>query len=60
LLSSFGELEHSLSGDVEIRPFDPWQAKDTAYPITSYQPLLWSVDSIQEAFDKMNEFVSSL
>ena len=56
LLSSFGELEHSLSGAVEIRPFDPWQAKDTAYPITSYQPLLWSVNSIGEAFDRMKEF----
>jgi len=60
LLSSFGELEHALSGEVEIRPFDPWQAKDTTYPITTYQPLLWSVNSIGEAFDKMNEFVNSL
>ena len=60
LLSSFGELEHSLSGDVEIRPFDPVGAKDTSYPITSYQPLLWSVTSIQEAFEKIDEFVSTL
>jgi phenylalanine-4-hydroxylase len=60
LLSSFGELEHALSGEVEIRPFDPWVAKDTAYPITTYQPLLWSVTSIREAFDKIAEFVSSL
>jgi len=57
LLSSFGELEHALSGEVEIRPFDPWQAKDTTYPITTYQPLLWSVGSIREAFEKMNDFV---
>jgi phenylalanine-4-hydroxylase len=60
LLSSFGELEHALSGEVEIRSFDPWAAKDTAYPITTYQPLLWSVNSIGEAFEKMNEFVRSL
>jgi len=60
LLSSYGELEHALSGDVEIRPFDPWIAKDTAYPITTYQPLLWSVGSIGEAFDRMAEFVASL
>ena len=60
LLSSFGELEHALSGKVEIRPFDPGIAKDTAYPITTYQPLLWSVGSIREAFDKMAEFVASL
>jgi phenylalanine-4-hydroxylase len=60
LLSSFGELEHALSGAVEIRPFDPWQAKDTAYPITTYQPLLWSVRSIGEAFEKIDEFVRSM
>ena len=60
LLSSFGELEHALSGEVEIRPFDPWQAKDTAYPITTYQPLLWKVSSIGEAFDRMDEFVRSM
>ncbi len=60
LLSSFGELEHALSGRVEVRPFDPWLAKDTAYPITTYQPLLWSVNSIQEAFDTMDEFVQTL
>ncbi|MFV2071198.1 MAG: phenylalanine 4-monooxygenase [Thermoanaerobaculales bacterium] len=60
LLSSFGELENALSGEVEIRDFDPRQAKETSYPITTYQPLLWSVGSIREAFDKMNEFVRSL
>jgi phenylalanine-4-hydroxylase len=60
LLSSFGELEHALSGAVEIRPFDPWQAKDTPYPITTYQPLLWSVPSIADAFARIDEFVRSL
>lgn len=60
LLSSFGELAHALSGQVEVRPFDPWQAKDTTYPITSYQPLLWSVGSIGEAFARMEEFVRTL
>ena len=60
LLSSFGELEHALSGAVEIRPFDPLVAKDTSYPITTYQPLLWSVGSIREAFEKMEAFVASM
>jgi phenylalanine-4-hydroxylase len=59
LLSSFGELEHALTGEVEIRPFDPAAAKDVAYPITTFQPLLWSVDSIGEAFDKMAAFIAA-
>jgi phenylalanine-4-hydroxylase len=60
LLSSFGELEHALSGAVDVQRFDPLRAKDTAYPITTYQPLLWWVESIGEAFEKMAEFVASL
>ncbi len=60
LLSSFGELEHALSGKVEVRPFDPFAAAKTPYPITDYQPLLWSVSSIDEAFQKMDEFVRSM
>jgi phenylalanine-4-hydroxylase len=60
LLSSFGELEHCLSGEVEIHPFDPDRAKDTQYPITTYQPLLWEVGSIGEAFEKMESFVASM
>ncbi|MCU0690859.1 MAG: phenylalanine 4-monooxygenase [Polyangiaceae bacterium] len=57
LLSSFGELEHAIGGNVEVRKFNPQIAKDTPYPITTYQPLLWEVQSIREAFDIMNGFV---
>jgi phenylalanine-4-hydroxylase len=60
LLSSFGELEHALGGQVETRRLDPEVAKDTAYPITSYQPLLWEVDSIAEAFEKIDRLVRTL
>jgi phenylalanine-4-hydroxylase len=60
LLSSFGELEHALSGKVEVRPFDPEVAKGTAYPITTFQPLLWSVDSIAEARAKIDSFAQGL
>lgn len=57
LLSSYGELAHSLSGEVEVRAFDPATAAVTPYPITSYQPLLWEVDSIREAFEKMRRYL---
>jgi phenylalanine-4-hydroxylase len=60
LLSSYGELEHSLSGDVEIRRLDPQTAKNHAYPITSYQPVLWEVSSIGEAFDLITAFVETI
>jgi len=60
LLSSYGELEHALSGAVEIRPFDPFAAAKSTYPITSYQPLLWEVDTISQAFERIDTFVSSI
>lgn len=59
LLSSFGELEHAVAGKAEVRPLDPEVAKDTLYPITSYQPLLWSVRSIDEAFARIAAFVTA-
>ncbi len=57
LLSSYGELEHALSGEVEIRPLDPAVAAVTPYPITTFQPLLWEVPSIGEAFSRMAGFL---
>jgi phenylalanine-4-hydroxylase len=57
LLSSFGELEHALSGEVEVRPLDPEVAKDTPYPITEFQPLLWKVESISLAVRQIAEFL---
>ena len=60
LLSSFGELRRMEGAEVEIRPFDPDAAKDLPYPITTYQPVLWEVASIREAFEHMAAFVDSL
>lgn len=57
LLSSYGELSRALSGDVEVLCFDPDRAKDTPYPITSYQPRLWEVPSIGDAYRMVSAFV---
>ncbi len=59
LLSSFGELEHALAGTVEVRSFDPWEAAETPYPITTFQPLLWEVPSIAAAFSRIAEYLAS-
>lgn len=60
LLSSFGELSHSLSGKVEIRRFDPEAVRHIVYPITEYQPFLFEVSSIREAFETMSAFVERM
>jgi phenylalanine-4-hydroxylase len=63
LLSSFGELEHALSGDesaVALRDWDPLAAAEQTFPITEYQPVYFVADSLQDAKDRMREFCKQL
>eukprot|EP00003_Mantamonas_plastica_P009042 TRINITY_DN1825_c0_g1_i2.p2 TRINITY_DN1825_c0_g1~~TRINITY_DN1825_c0_g1_i2.p2 ORF type:complete len:148 (+),score=54.53 TRINITY_DN1825_c0_g1_i2:586-1029(+) len=59
LLSSFGELEYCLSEEPEVLPFDPFQACDKPYPITTYQPTYYVADSFESAKDKMLTFTNT-
>jgi phenylalanine-4-hydroxylase len=50
-LSSYGEMERAVRAEEpEIRRFIPEEAAEKDYPITTYQPVLWEVCSIREAF----------
>ncbi|ORZ38163.1 Biopterin-dependent aromatic amino acid hydroxylase-domain-containing protein [Catenaria anguillulae PL171] len=60
LLSSTGELEYSLSSKPELRPFDPFKAAVTEYPITEYQPVYYVAESFRDAKEKMREFAATL
>jgi len=61
LLSSFGEMERAVRAEEpEIRSFDAEAASRTEYPITSYQPLLWEVPSIREAFKRVCEGIERI
>eukprot|EP00455_Lapot_gusevi_P009433 TRINITY_DN1421_c0_g1_i1.p1 TRINITY_DN1421_c0_g1~~TRINITY_DN1421_c0_g1_i1.p1 ORF type:complete len:431 (-),score=173.00 TRINITY_DN1421_c0_g1_i1:215-1507(-) len=60
LLSSFGELEYSMSSKPEIRDFDPFHASNQDYPITSYQPLYYMAKSFEEAKQRMREFSDAM
>ncbi|XP_067947280.1 tyrosine 3-monooxygenase-like [Watersipora subatra] len=53
LLSSFGELEHALSGKPELRPFDAKTAAIQPYQDDDFQ----SVYFVTESFDDMKERV---
>ena len=59
ILISYETYAH-VKEDVKCEPAGKIQVKGIAYPITTYQPLLWSVNSIREAFEKMDEFVRSM
>lgn len=60
LLSSYGELEHSLSGKPEVRAFDAGVAARTAYPITDYQPLYFCCRSFSDAQAQVRAFAQHM
>lgn len=60
LLSSFGELEYALTDKPKLRPFDPFEACKTTYPITEYQPQYFVAESFQSAQEKMRGFADTL
>eukprot|EP00545_Synedropsis_sp_CCMP1620_P005284 CAMPEP_0119015920 /NCGR_PEP_ID=MMETSP1176-20130426/11722_1 /TAXON_ID=265551 /ORGANISM="Synedropsis recta cf, Strain CCMP1620" /LENGTH=443 /DNA_ID=CAMNT_0006969245 /DNA_START=230 /DNA_END=1561 /DNA_ORIENTATION=- len=64
LLSSFGELEyacgHNQDQKPEIKPWDPEVAAHQDFPITSYQPVYFLADSLQDAKQRMRKFCEDL
>lgn len=53
LLSSFGELQYSLSDKPELREFEPEVTGEQKYPITEYQPIYFVAHSFESAKEKM-------
>jgi phenylalanine-4-hydroxylase len=53
LLSSFGELEYSLSDKPAVDAFDPAITAVTEYPITKYQPKYFLANSFADAKIKL-------
>lgn len=65
LLSSYGELEWSVGQDPsgkkpEYREWNPFNAADQSYPITTYQPIYYIAESFEQAKDRMVEFSKTL
>ena len=52
LLSSFGELEHSLSGKPTLRDFEPEKTAVQTYQDLDYQDLYFVAESFDDAKDK--------
>jgi phenylalanine-4-hydroxylase len=64
-LSSFGELEYACSVPVvEVGPtileWDPEVASKQDFPITTYQPVYFLAESLQDAKMKMRRFCEDL
>lgn len=59
-LSSFGELEHCMSKDCEVRPWDPLDACKQPYPITTFQPVYYAAESFSDARERMIDFTATI
>lgn len=60
LLSSFGELQHCLTADVERRPFDARVAAETAFEYSAMQPLLFVIPSFAALRREVDAFIAAL
>uniref|UniRef100_A0A8C6WDV3 Tyrosine 3-monooxygenase n=1 Tax=Nannospalax galili TaxID=1026970 RepID=A0A8C6WDV3_NANGA len=60
LLSSYGELLHSLSEEPEVRAFDPDTAAVQPYQDQTYQPVYFVSESFSDAKDKLRNYASRI
>lgn len=58
LLSSFGELEHAFSDEVERRPFDLEQVINQEYTYSDMQPVLYVIPSYAELKEVTRKYIS--
>ncbi|XP_038161401.1 tyrosine 3-monooxygenase isoform X2 [Cyprinodon tularosa] len=60
LLSSYGELVHSLSDEPEVREFDPEAAAVQPYQDQNYQPVYFISESFPDAKEKFRTYVAGI
>ena len=59
LLSSYGELEHAFSSEVERRPFDLEQVINHDYTYSDMQPVLYVIPSYAELKEATRKYIES-
>lgn len=59
LLSSFGELEHAFTDNVERRPFDLAQVVKTDYSYSDMQPILYVIPSYEFLKETTRKYIES-
>ena len=59
LLSSYGELEHAFSNEVERRPFDLEQVINHDYTYSDMQPVLYVIPSYAELKEQTRKYIES-
>lgn len=59
LLSSFGELEHAFTNEVERRPFDLQKVIKTDYSYSDMQPVLYVIPSYEFLKETTRKYIES-
>ena len=59
LLSSYGELEHAFTGNVERRPFDLKEVIKQPYDYSEMQPVLYVISSYAELKNETRRYIES-
>ena len=59
ILSSFLEVQHSLTAAVEVRPFEPAAIVEQDYDVWHLQPLLFAIDSFEQLQDGFRAWARS-
>lgn len=59
LLSSFGELKHAFSDNVERKPFNLEEVINTDYEYSDMQPLLFVIPSYSELKEQTRKYIES-
>ncbi|XP_051547032.1 phenylalanine-4-hydroxylase-like [Myxocyprinus asiaticus] len=60
LLSSFGELQYSLTDKPKLQPFEPESTCLQKYPITEFQPVYFVAESFEDAKEKVRRFAATI
>ena len=60
LLSSFGELEHAFSDEVERRPFDLEEVINQEYTYSDMQPVLYVIPSYAELKEVTRKYIERI
>ncbi|MBT8378198.1 MAG: phenylalanine 4-monooxygenase [Ignavibacteria bacterium] len=60
ILSSHQEVQHSLSDQVEVIPFDPEKIVTQEYDVWHLQPILFAIDSFQQLEEGFKDWTKKL